>query len=279
MSEYAFVSISGETYKINTRVNGEFSLIISPRGNIKIKSLDEIRGLENLTHLNSLWVSWFPITKMTNLENLFNLKELKLGYNQITRISGLDALKNLWQLKLDVNKISKIEGLDNLENLTHLDLSDNDISKIEGLDHLHQLKVLDLGGNGIKKIEGIAHLKELEVLNLACQRDDISDHESKACRMCSSEITDLSGLKGLKNLKSLFLSGHYNLNTLEGIENFPNLEWLSIEYTQVYSLKPLLKLTRLKNLYIEETSADVIYDDFDEFKERFPRIFIDTDSR
>jgi len=78
------------------------SLILDLLG---IKSIKDIKGLNELT----------------------SLKELYLNDNLINEIAGLDNLKNLETLSLQKNNIKEIQGLENLINLKNIDLSGNPV--------------------------------------------------------------------------------------------------------------------------------------------------------
>jgi hypothetical protein len=93
------------------------------------------------------------ITEIEGLEHLTNLQILDLSWNQIEDIKGLEHLKNLKELHLFANHVNKIKGLESLTKLEILDLRDNHIEEIEGLEHLNDLRKLYLGGNPIKNEE------------------------------------------------------------------------------------------------------------------------------
>jgi len=57
---------------------------------IEINHISEIKGLERLTHLESLSLISNKIKEITGLENLTNLQTLRLRYNKIEELKGLE---------------------------------------------------------------------------------------------------------------------------------------------------------------------------------------------
>ncbi|KAG9272494.1 dynein regulatory complex subunit 3-like [Astyanax mexicanus] len=95
------------------------------------------------------------IEKIEGLEILTNLECLDLSYNKIKVIEGLDTLVKLKQLNLSMNNISVIENMDTLEHLQHLSLAHTRISQldntVEYLRRFKNLRSLRLAGNPISR--------------------------------------------------------------------------------------------------------------------------------
>jgi hypothetical protein len=100
--------------------------------------IEEIKGLELLSHLEELNLSYNLVSEIKNLDNLHNLRKLYLSHNLIKEIKGLDNLQNLETLYLDGNKISDVKGLKKLINLGELEISGNPIIDIDELNTLKQ---------------------------------------------------------------------------------------------------------------------------------------------
>lgn len=117
------------------------------------------------------------ILEIKGLENLGNLRELNLDSNQIKEIAGLEKLTSLRKLSLRNNQIEEIKGLDSLTDLSELNLSNNSIREIKGLDNLHKLKTLWLKSNEITEIKGLENLSQLTLVVL--EDNPIKEEEQK----------------------------------------------------------------------------------------------------
>ena len=174
-----------------------------------IKSIDEIKGLQEMGCLEYLSLNDNEISTIKGLETLEKLRFLSLGGNaHISKIENLDSLKNLERLLIWGTKIQRIEGVKNLEKLEWLSLNRNQIERIEGLENLKSLQYLQLNGNKISKIENWEKLPNLESISL-----------------------DNNKIKQVQSLESL-----------------PNLRWLSIENNLIQSIAPFLKASGLEEV-------------------------------
>ena len=91
------------------------------------------------------------ISDIIGLENIKFLKMLQLHNNEIEEIKGLDHLIHLRALSLHGNNIKEIKGLKTLVNLEELSLSNNPINSLSGLEHFDSLYRLNLEGTLIPK--------------------------------------------------------------------------------------------------------------------------------
>lgn len=155
---------------------------------LSIGNLKDISGIENLTNLQYLDLSFNPISDISGLKGLSNLQYLDLSSNEISDISALKGLTNLQILYLSDNQINNISILAGLTNLQQLSLSCNPIKNISMLKGLTNLQKLYLYMSGISDISPLAGLTNLQDLDLY-----------------ENNISDISPLKGLTNLKNLVL--------------------------------------------------------------------------
>jgi len=75
--------------------------------NVGIEDITEIKGLAELTDLQSLDLAGNKITEIKGLENLMNLEKLYLYNNEITEVKGLESLTKLSYLTLWKNPVLK----------------------------------------------------------------------------------------------------------------------------------------------------------------------------
>ncbi|MFX1519958.1 MAG: leucine-rich repeat domain-containing protein [Promethearchaeota archaeon] len=227
-----FVTVKGKKYYV---IDGTFNL-----SDLKITDIAEIKGLDQLIHIQRLILRNNKITEIKGLEHLTNLHKLCLGGNLIVEINGLDHLTNLQKLYLNLNQIEEIKGLENLTNLQKLDLSYNQITKVEGMEQLTQLQELCLGRNHIEALKGLESLTNLKVLKLS-----------------NNQIKEIKGLESLTNLKVLKL-GNNQIKEIKGLDNLTSLKVLDLRENQIEEIKGLEHLlTELKELDLSENPIRV----------------------
>jgi Leucine-rich repeat (LRR) protein len=197
-----------------------------------IEKISEIKGLDNLSNLNKLYLDFNRINEIEGLNNLNNLKSLHFQWNKIGKIEGLNNLTKLEYLYLNNNEIDKIQGIQNLQNLKSLMIYDNQITEIENIEHLSNLEILNLRNNGIKEIKGLDYLKNLKRLDLSNNR-----------------IKEIKGLDNLVNLEFLDLS--YNqISEIKGLDKLKKLKFLDLRNNKIKTIKQLNILKKLQHLYL-----------------------------
>lgn len=187
-------------------LNGIIGLTLSG----SIKSLDDLKMLVNLEHLDARNLN---IKDISALSNLTNLKWINLNYNQISDISSLNNLKNLECLYLNNNNIVSIKPLSELTKLQILGLRSNKITDITALSKLIGINELNLANNSVSSIKSLSGLKKLNVLYLNNNHITTVDALAKltslnTLNLMANKITKIAPLKGLINLKSLYLKGN-----------------------------------------------------------------------
>ncbi|KAH9906290.1 protein phosphatases PP1 regulatory subunit sds22 [Xylariomycetidae sp. FL2044] len=171
------------------------------------------------------------ISHVRGLEDLTKLTSLDLSFNKIKHIKHIDHLTELTDLFFVSNKISSIDGLDTLTNLRQLELGSNRIREIRNLDALKNLEELWLAKNKITELKGLGGLPKLRLLSIQ-----------------SNRIKDLSPLREAPQLQELYIS-HNMLENLEGLDGNPSLTIIDISNNSVSSLKGLGGLTQLEELW------------------------------
>ena len=83
--------------------------------------------LEKVTRLHTLngWYSKNQLTDVKGLEKLTQLKSLYLSQNKLTDVKGLEKLTQLTELHLGGNKLTNVKGLEKLDRLKRLYLNFN----------------------------------------------------------------------------------------------------------------------------------------------------------
>ena len=248
---------------------GGEKVFVDAKGNLEIYSslvkISDIKGLDKLQGLKSLWIVESNLSSMCGFEGLTSLKELHIiGNEKLRKIEGLESLVNLELLNLCSNRIEHIANLEKLTNLKTLIFgSDNDcpgnpLCKIEGLDTLEKLEELAFYECAISKIEGLDNLKNLKRLYLTfnCVNkisglDSLLNLES----LCLSfnKIERIEGLDNLRKLKKLHLNGN-KISKIEGFDNLVNLKVLGLFNNPLKGLEHIKRSHMGNDIALEDIS-------------------------
>ncbi|KAK8571687.1 hypothetical protein V6N12_027762 [Hibiscus sabdariffa] len=247
-------------------------------------SLD-IKGLNNLTNLKYLDLSWNKIESISNQDEtqlrLENLEELDLsvnifGNNKLSFPKEISGLKSLIMSRNDLQGSLDIKGLANLTNLKKLDLSNNRIESLESykelkLTHLRELnldsnllsnsvfaslkgfsnlKSLSIGYNKLKgslDMKGFNYLTNLTYLDLSENEiESVSDQDEKQLRLTKLEQLDLRD--------NLFRNN--TLSFLQGLRSLKSLDISDNDLQGSLDIKELSRLTNLKKLDLKNNQIE-----------------------
>ena len=128
--------------------------------------LSDITCLSELTHFNSLYLSFNDLTQLQPLEKHNHLLALTLDENQLDDLAPLAGLSKLNLLSLNSNKISDLRPINKLIYLKYLYLGENQIVDIDSLKGLDNLVILDLSKNQLTNVKALGELTKLRSLNL-----------------------------------------------------------------------------------------------------------------
>ncbi len=243
-------------------VDGKDSSFGSVRGNITdLSDLAQMVNLEELALCNQ------KIEDISGLKEL-PLKKLYLSKNMITDFSVLPKLIDLDILCImenpaeDLSIIGECMGISRL-NIQGMNLTDIDFLKNLSLDYLDMSNV-EVENN---IFEPLAEMKKLDTLCMCDINEAAAETLSqmstlKALFMWgdSTILEDLKPLKGMTELETLAFTTQ--ISSLEGIEQFPSLNFLSVSFSLVKDLAPI---TGAKNLQ----AVDISNADIENFKPLF----------
>lgn len=160
---------------------------------ISDKNLDKLRALDRFTP--HVWLLDASHNHISHVEGIpLDIQILKLNDNSLTNLASFQ-FTNLQVLELDNNSLENLSGLASLTNLTKLSLSSNGITSIDHLDKFRMLRYLNLSGNQISGQIDFSHYQ-------------------------------------LWFLEDLILDDN-KINSLVGIENLPNLIYLSADRNKI----------------------------------------------
>lgn len=236
-------------------VDGKDSSFGSVRGNIiDLSDLAQMVNLEELALCNQ------KIEDISGLKEL-PLKKLYLSKNMITDFSVLLNLIDLDTLCIMENPAENLSVIGKCTGILRLNIQGMNLTDIDFLKNL-SLDYLDMSNVEVKNniFEPLAEMKKLDTLCMCDVNEAAAETLSqmstlKALFMWgdSTILENLKPLKGMTQLETLAFTTQ--ISSLEGIEQFPSLNFLSVSFSLVKDLSPV---TGAKNLQVIDISnADI----------------------
>ena len=246
------------------------------------KKISNLSGIENLSHLTSLNLSFNQISNIEPLKGLTKLTYLWLKGNQINDIGSLKELTHLTSLELENNQINNLEPLKNLTRMSDFRLRNNKINDIEALKGLNKIYSLDLAHNNITSIKALKGKENMNNLHLGFnQIKDYSPASSYYLKLQSKDFTIVDTRADTtvitfpdKNLEQLIRdtikkptgdiikgdvmeisdlnASRKNISNITGIENLANLVALYFECNEISNIEPLKNMPCLQVLFLND---------------------------
>lgn len=236
-------------------VDGKDSSFGSVRGNITdLSDLAQMVNLEELALCNQ------KIEDISGLKEL-PLKKLYLSKNMITDFSVLLNLIDMDTLCIMENPAENLSVIGECTGILRLNIQGMNLTDIDFLKNL-SLDYLDMSNVEVENniFEPLTEMKKLDTLCMCDVNEAAAETLSqmstlKALFMWgdSTILENLKPLKGMTHLETLAFTTH--ISSLEGIEQFPSLNFLSVSFSPVKDLSPV---TGAKNLQVIDISnADI----------------------
>lgn len=236
-------------------VDGKDSSFGSVRGNITdLSDLAQMVNLEELALCNQ------KIEDISGLKEL-PLKKLYLSKNMITDFSVLLNLIDPDTLCIMENPAENLSVIGECTGILRLNIQGMNLTDIDFLKNL-SLDYLDMSNVEVENniFEPLAEMKKLDTLCMCDVNEAAAETLSqmstlKALFMWgdSTILENLKPLKGMTQLETLAFTTQ--ISSLEGIEQFPSLNFLSVSFSLVKDLSPV---TGAKNLQVIDISnADI----------------------
>ena len=236
-------------------VDGKDSSFGSVRGNITdLSDLAQMVNLEELALCNQ------KIEDISGLKEL-PLKKLYLSKNMITDFSVLLNLIDLDTLCIMENPAENLSVIGECTGILRLNIQGMNLTDIDFLKNL-SLDYLDMSNMEVENniFESLTEMKKLDTLCMCDVNEAAAETLSqmstlKALFMWgdSTILENLKPLKGMTQLETLAFTTQ--ISSLEGIEQFPSLNFLSVSFSLVKDLSPV---TGAKNLQVIDISnADI----------------------
>ena len=202
------------------------------------QKIEDISGLKELP-LKKLYLSKNMITDFSVLLNLIDLDTLCIMENQAENLSVIGECTGILRLNIQGMNLTDIDFLKNL-SLDYLDMSNVEVENniFEPLTEMKKLDTLCMCDVNEAAAETLSQMSTLKALFMWGD---------------STILENLKPLKGMTQLETLAFTTQ--ISSLEGIEQFPSLNFLSVSFSLVKDLSPV---TGAKNLQVIDISnADI----------------------
>mgnify|MGYP001040140936 FL=1 len=202
------------------------------------QKIEDISGLKELP-LKKLYLSKNMITDFSVLLNLIDLDTLCIMENPAENLSVIGACTGILRLNIQGMNLTDIDFLKNL-SLDYLDMSNVEVENniFEPLAEMKKLDTLCMCDVNEAAAETLSQMSTLKALFMWGD---------------STILENLKPLKGMTQLETLAFTTQ--ISSLEGIEQFPSLNFLSVSFSLVKDLSPV---TGAKNLQVIDISnADI----------------------
>lgn len=245
---------------IGHHIDGKDNNFGSVRG-----SITDLSDLTQMTNLEELALCNQRIEDISGLKDL-PLKELYLSKNMITDFSVIQSLIDLDILCILENPAVDLSPLGDCGNISQLNIQGMHLTDIDFLKNMN-LNYLDMNNaeveNGI--FEPLTEMKNLDTLCMCNVNEAAAETLSKMSTLKSlvmwggeTSLENLKPLKGMDELESLAFTAP--ISSLEGIEQFPSLNFLSVSFSLVKDLTPItgaenLQIIDISNAEIENYEA------------------------
>ena len=236
-------------------VDGKDSSFGSVRGNITdLSDLAQMVNLEELALCNQ------KIEDISGLKEL-PLKKLYLSKNMITDFSVLLNLIDLDTLCIMENPAENLSVIGECTGILRLNIQGMNLTDIDFLKNL-SLDYLDMSNVEVENniFEPLTEMKKLDTLCMCdvneAAAETLSQMSTLKALFMWGDSTILENLKPLKGMTQLETHAFTTqISSLEGIEQFPSLNFLSVSFSMVKDLSPV---TGAKNLQVIDISnADI----------------------
>lgn len=137
--------------------------------------------------------------------------------------------------------IHSLDPIRYFPDLVILNLYQTKVNHLDAFENTPKVKQLDINNLPLVSLKPLLNLRDLETLCIAHSWQKLDGFEF---------IYDGCDLKHL-----IAFDCWENLNTLEGLERFKNLEYLKISRSNVASLLPVMDLPKLKYLVLHRTNV------------------------
>lgn len=217
-------------------------------------------------NLDTLVLDGQGVTDIDELSN-HSPTRVSLRDNQIVDISPLCKDTKLQVLNISGNPITTIEPLGEAENLTELYISETNVSDISCLSG-SKLSAFDCTDTAITNYSVLESMEWLSTLRLSGVGAEVirfinTKPGIRFLGLYNSDISSIEELSELKYLECLDIGDCSQVTSLDGIEQYPKLNYLGISRTGITDITALPGVKGLERLDIAYTDIK----DYESIKE------------
>ena len=237
-------------------VDGKDSSFGSVRG-----SITDLSDLTQMVNLEELALCNQKIEDISRLKDL-PLKKLYLSKNMITDFSVLLNLKDLDILCIMENPAEDVSIIGECTGISRLNIQGMSLADIGFLKNL-SLDYLDMSNVEVKNniFEPLTEMKKLDTLCMCDINEAAAETLSQMSNLKalfmwgdSTILENLKPLTGMEDLETLAFTTQ--ISSLEGIEQFPSLNFLSMSFSLVKDLTPVTGAENLQVIDISNTDIE-----------------------
>jgi Leucine-rich repeat (LRR) protein len=204
------------------------------------------------------------ITDLSPLQFFLDLETLRLYDNKVKDISILKHLTKLKELNLSGNPVSNLSPLKDLKHLEDLNLYSTQVSDLSPINNIKTLKSLSYSGEkadniiNIQQIKDLVNLEYLGILFAETKNFYLINNFTKLTHFNPDDSVtnkDMNSLTNLKELKRLDLDDAKFITNIDFVLNFPNMQELFLNKTNIKDISVLKKLSNLTILNISNTQV------------------------
>ncbi len=209
-------------------------------------SAQDLPLIGNLGKLTSLNLSNCSLSTLSGLENLTTLTSLDLSYNSLADFSPVSTCAALQYLDVSNNALPNLSGIGSLTALTELNASYNQLADASGIGSCTALVSLNLSNNVLTSMDEMAALVYMTDLDVSYNDIlTIPDFPDAAALVtfngCHNFFEDVSGLAGLSSLNYVYLD-YNNITDINVLSSCINLIQVGVFQTNVSDISALLDM-------------------------------------
>lgn len=247
----------------------------------------DISVLLQMPHLRELKLRKTQVADLGALQGLNELSDLDVGSTPLTGIGSLSGMKNLTQLNLSQTATGDLSPLAGLENLKELHLDSTQVRDVSSLAKLSNLEIVHFNATQVADLGPLLKLGKLRLVY--CDRtrvgreqaekfrtanpkvliifdsEDLSQWWNGLSKSWQASIMKTSGIRSempsreelatITRIDSLNIGGISNIDNLEPVKMFANLEVLIASNTGIAGIAPLRGRTGLRFLDVSNTDV------------------------
>lgn len=179
---------------------------------------------------------------------------------RLNDLSALEQLNNLESLSINNSSLGALDSVSEQSSITQISFSSVAIDDLNLLDRFSALNsfsiVFSPDPNHYVQIAGLEQLTSLILRDSSVREIEIEQlvfpPNLESLRLRHFAYVDLNSFTPSSVLTELSLAPAYDLASMQGVENFPNLESVTIGYAEyTLDVEPLLLLPNLTQLHLD----------------------------